>query len=374
MDDTSTAPPAPPSSVPATEVVRLSGGPRPSTDVGDVSDPALVDACGEDPSSLCEWVFDRTDNETVATVVDWLVGRPLAIVSIVVAALVVRRVARWLVRRAVRRMMLPPDVVRGPMRTAVPKQLAGPLARLGVSTNDERTIDEIALARRRSRADSIGSALASTATVVVWIAAIVAILTVLGVNVGALFAGAGILGLALGFGSQSLVRDCINGLFMLIEDQYGIGDVVDVGAASGVVERITLRTTVLRGADGTVWHVPNGEILRVGNRSQQWSVAIVDVEVALATDLDLAQRLLADVARRVCDEDAHRDQLLGEPEVLGVESMTGDGVTLRLQVKTRPGKQWGIQRVLRERIKEEFGAQGIEMPVRRWAGGATPGA
>ena len=334
-------------------------------------DPDLVDACGDDPSSLCEWVFDRSGSETVATVVDWLVGRPLAILLIIVSAFVVRRVARWLVRRAVTRMMLPPDIVRGPLRTPVPRQLAGPLARLGVSTGDDATVDEIALARRRARADSIGAVLASTATVLVWIAAIVGILTVLGVNVGALFAGAGILGLALGFGSQSLVRDCINGLFMLVEDQYGIGDVVDVGSASGVVERITLRTTVLRGVDGTVWHVPNGEILRVGNRSQQWSVAIVDVEVALATDLDLAQRLLADVARRVCAEDAHRDQLLGEPEVLGVESMTGDGVTLRLQVRTRPGKHWGIQRVLRERIKEEFEAQGIEMPVRRWVGGTT---
>ena len=120
------------------------------------------------------------------------------------------------------------------------------------------------------------------------------IASVVGINLAPLLAGAGVAGVALGFGAQSLVRDCISGLFMLIEDQYGIGDQVDLGAASGTVERVSLRTTVLRGADGTVWHVPNGEVRRVGNQSKLWSMAVVDVDIPVDTDLKTAREHLLD--------------------------------------------------------------------------------
>ena len=119
----------------------------------------------------------------------------------------------------------------------------------------------------------------------------------LGINLAPLIAGAGIAGIAIGFGAQNLVKDCVSGLFMLIEDQYGIGDVVDLGVATGAVERITLRTTVLRGQDGTVWHVPNGEIRRVGNRSKLWSVAVLDVVVAYDADLEATREVVHDGGR-----------------------------------------------------------------------------
>ena len=140
--------------------------------------------------------------------------------------------------------------------------------------------------------------IASTATVLIWVIALFLVLGELGIDLAPLIAGAGIAGVALGFGAQNVVKDCLAGLFMLIEDQYGIGDVVDLGEAAGTVERITLRTTVLRGLDGTVWHVPNGEVVRVGNQSQLWSVAVVDVAVAYDADIAVASGIFERTARR----------------------------------------------------------------------------
>ena len=160
----------------------------------------------------------------------------------------------------------------------------------------------------------------------------------LGLDLAPLLAGAGIAGIAIGFGAQSLVRDWISGLFMTLEDQYGVGDVVDVGPASGVVERMTLRATVLRGVDGTVWHVPNGQILRVGNRSQLWSVALLDVTVASGADLGRVRALLHDVATELCEREEFAPMVLEAPEVLGVEEMGLDTVTLRLTVKVSAGQ------------------------------------
>ena len=178
----------------------------------------------------------------------------------------------------------------------------------------------------------------------------------LGVDLAPLLAGAGIAGIAIGFGAQSLVRDWISGLFMTLEDQYGIGDVVDVGPASGVVERMTLRATVLRGVDGTVWHVPNGQILRVGNRSQLWSVAFLDVTVAAGSDLGRVTGVLRDAATDLCEREEFAPMVLEAPEVLGVEEMGLETVTLRLTVKVLPGSQYTIQRALREAIKAALDA------------------
>jgi len=198
---------------------------------------------------------------------------------------------------------------------------------------------------------------------VIWVIAVLMVLDVAGLDIAPLLAGAGVAGGALGFGAQSIVRDCLAGLFMLIEDQYGIGDVVDLGEASGVVEEIRLRTTVLRGIDGTVWHVPNGVIQRVGNRSQLWSVAVLDAAVAYRTDLGRARELLHQAATEVCQSEQFRDSVLDPPQVLGVESVGVDGVTLRLTVKVQPGTQWALQRALRERVKQVFDAGGVQAPV-----------
>jgi small conductance mechanosensitive channel len=167
---------------------------------------------------------------------------------------------------------------------------------------------------------------------------------------------------AIGFGAQSLVKDFLAGLFILMEDQYGVGDVVDLGAAAGTVEAVTLRTTRLRDVKGTVWHVPNGEIRRVGNSSQQWARAVLDLSVRYGTDLEEALDVLKEVADDAAASPDLADDLLEAPEVWGVEHVGLDGVTLRLVVKTRPGAQFKITRILRARVMEAFSSAGIVMP------------
>jgi moderate conductance mechanosensitive channel len=195
---------------------------------------------------------------------------------------------------------------------------------------------------------------------VIYATALFMILGEVGIELGPLLAGAGIIGVALGFGSQSLVKDFLSGVFILIEDQFGVGDIVNLdGETSGTVEAVSLRTTRLRSVDGTVWHVPNGEIRRVGNQSQHWSRALIDVEVAYETDLDHAQAVIASVAHEIAESDT---DVLDEPEVWGVEALGANGVMIRLVVKTRPSQQYRVSRELRARIKSAFEREGIEIP------------
>jgi small-conductance mechanosensitive channel len=204
--------------------------------------------------------------------------------------------------------------------------------------------------------------LKSLSTGIVGIVIVLMILSEVGVDVGPLVAGAGILGVALGFGSQALVKDFLSGIFMVLEDQYGVGDVVDVGEASGSVEAVGLRVTRLRDVAGTVWYVRNGEILRVGNQSQGWARAVLDVAVAYGEDVGRVQDLLRAVGREL-----HRDPdwgrlVLEEPEVWGVEALAADSVIVRLVVKTVPLEQWKVARELRRRIKARFDREGVEIP------------
>ena len=216
--------------------------------------------------------------------------------------------------------------------------------------------------RRNARVHSISAVVGSTAAVIIWSIALILVLGELGVNLAPLIAGAGIAGVALGFGAQSLVEDCIAGLFMLVEDQYGIGDVVDLDEATGVVEKISLRTTVLRGIDGTVWHVPNGEVQRVGNKSQLWSVALVDVDVAYDCDLAAARQVIIDCATELVEGDEWTDVIIDPPQLLGVEALGADGITIRVTIKVEPGAQWALQRALREALKAALDGAGIEIP------------
>ncbi len=315
----------------------------------------LADACGDEPGAVCRWVFEVTDgDDTLAAMADWFVDRPLRIVVVLALAWVVSRIARRVVRRIVRQVVAPDH--------------GATLARLdrlgvpGTGLIDDRRDDPIAESRRQARALSISNVLGSTIGVGVWTIAGITALGIVGIELGPLIAGAGIAGVALGFGAQSLVRDCIAGLFMLMEDQYGIGDVVDLGEAVGTVERITLRATVLRALNGTVWHVPNGEVRRVGNLSQLWSVAVIDVDVAYDTDIAAARRIIEATARAVCSDPAFAASIIEEPTVLGVESLGADGITIRLTVKVEPGTQWALQRAVREELKRAFDNAGVEIP------------
>ena len=259
--------------------------------------------------------------------------------------------ANRLVRRAIRRLVASMSEDRGLTALRAPSALA----RTG----------EIPSLRRVQRAETVGALLASVASFGIWTLAALMALGTLGLDLGPLIAGAGIVGVAVGFGSQNLVRDFISGIFMLMEDQYGVGDVVDAGPATGTVEGVGLRTTRLRDVNGTLWHIPNGEIRRVGNRSQGWARALVDVEVAYSTDLDAATRTIERVAHDLYADDQWAPRILEQPEVWGVEELGPDGIRVRLVAKTRPLEQWKVARELRARLKVAFDQAGIEVSAQK---------
>jgi small conductance mechanosensitive channel len=308
----------------------------------------------ENDESLCNWVYDRTENQTAANAADRLIGLPLAILGLVALALILRFVCHRLIDRLV-------DRAQG----AVQPEKVGRFSRRrrsGELTHTQELRDLATATRRAQRAKTMGDLLKSVVTGVIVAVFGTMILSQLGVNIAPIIASAGIIGIALGFGAQSLVKDFLSGVFMIFEDQYGVGDVVDLGEATGTVEAVSLRVTRLRDLDGTVWYVPNGEILRVGNKSQNWSRAVVDVGVGYDEDIARAKRVLAEVARELWEDEEYRSVIIEQPEVTGVEALTPDAITLRVLVKTAPMEQWAIARELRQRIKARFDHEGIEIP------------
>ena len=217
--------------------------------------------------------------------------------------------------------------------------------------------------RQRQRAGTIGTALRSTLGFVVVVVTAATVLGEVGIQIGPLLAAAGILGVALGFGAQSLVKDILSGMFILIEDQYGLGDSVDLGEASGTVEQVGLRTTRLRSIDGTVWFVPNGEIRRVGNKSRLWSRAMVEIRVHSGVDVDLAREALLDAATTALARDDIAPKVLGPATVPGAESISADAIVLRAFARVQPGQQWDVERAIRAEIQRVFRARKIRLAV-----------
>ncbi len=210
--------------------------------------------------------------------------------------------------------------------------------------------------RRRQRAETVGSLLRSVASLVIGVLALMLVLAEIGFQLGPFIAGAGIIGVALGFGAQNLVKDFLSGIFMLLEDQYGVGDVVDLGEASGTVEGVGLRVTRLRDGNGTVWYVRNGEVLRVGNRTQGFAQVVIDLPVPYDADLTAVGGSMKGAADELVGEESWADSVLEEPQLLGVEHIGETGVVLRLTVKVRPADQWRVARELRRRIAERLDA------------------
>ena len=209
-------------------------------------------------------------------------------------------------------------------------------------------------ARRRQRAQTLGSVLRSVTSFTVLGIAGAMVLSELGLDLGPVVASAGIIGVAVGFGAQNLIKDFLTGMFMILEDQYGVGDVIDAGPATGTVEAVGLRSTRLRDLEGTVWHIRNGEILRVGNKSQGWSRVVLDVPVGRDTDLPRALSLAQTVLGALWRDPVWSPYVLEEPEVWGVEGLTADAVVVRLVVKTAPQEQSALARELRLRLAEAF--------------------
>jgi len=310
----------------------------------------LIAACGEvDPSYICEQVFDWTNSEFLATAADGLLDHSLRIILILVVAWVASRVLQRVVARFVDAVAASPSEPRlQQLRDLHPGQLL---------------VDETERARAAARAETIGIVLRSVVAVGVWSVAALLVLGELEIDLAPLIAGAGIGGIALGFGAQTVVRDFLSGLFVLIEDQYGVGDIIDIGPATGTVENVSLRSTSIRDVKGTVWHVPNGEITRVGNFSQLWSRALIDIEVAYDTDIEFAQGVIQRVADEMWEDDAWgRAEVMERPEVWGVQSLGSSSVAIRLVVKTEPSEQWVVARELRLRLKSALDDAGIEIP------------
>jgi small conductance mechanosensitive channel len=215
---------------------------------------------------------------------------------------------------------------------------------------------------REKRTETLVHIFETTGKVFIIIIAIFMVIKELGMDITPLLTGAGIAGLALGFGAQSLVKDFLSGFFILIENQFRVGDVIKIGEFSGVVERISLRTVVLRDLEGNVHVIPNGEVKAVTNMSYEWSRAVVDVGVSYRENTDRVIEILEGVGKAMMEDDKFKEIILERPTVLGIDAFNESQMHLKMLIKTAPLKQWYIGRELRKRIKQAFDKEGIEIP------------
>lgn len=282
---------------------------------------------------------------TAQTFIEFLSGAPLRIFLILVVATLVTVVLRFLVARVIR------NLARIPARK--------------LDVTDKATIVLGQPTRMGQRLQTFQSVLNSTIAVVIGTVALFMVLAELGVDVRPLLASAGVVGVAIAFGAQSIVRDVISGVLMLVEDQFGVGDRVELGGAAvvmatGTVEQVALRITTIRDDDGRLWHIRNGEILRVANESQGWAQAVAQVQVVPETDVAAARGAMTDVTAQLRADESYRDAILDEPEIR-IEEITGSGITLRWSVRTAPGQQWRVASAMRRRVASAFAERGIAL-------------
>ncbi|MFJ6114868.1 mechanosensitive ion channel family protein [Agrococcus sediminis] len=271
-------------------------------------------------------------------------GAPIGVLLVVVGAFI----AFWIVKAVIGRVVH--EVVTGVKRRA------------DAADTEALSSSPLAQVRVVQRTRAIGSVLNTMVAWVITALALILILSVLGVNAGSLVAMAGFLGAAAGIGAQGVIKDFLNGLFMVFEDQLGIGDVVDLGEASGVVESVGIRVTQVRDVHGTLWYVRNGEIVRVGNKSQGWARAIIDQAVPYHADVDAVEQRLLDVATEMSESPEWVGRIIDKPETWGIESVSAEAVVIRLVVKTRASAKDDVARELRRRVKAGLDDLGVELP------------
>jgi small-conductance mechanosensitive channel len=386
----------------------------------------LIVTCGQDPGISCRLVWNVTHNQQAATLTREFFAGPVHLLLQVLFVVLLALVIQWLVHRLINRLTsratqsLLPQLRNGkassllvPTRTAgqVSRRLrrrprrsqtddaladdaaaaragtlgavsgpapAGPAAgtartgaaQTGADGASQGMIDgaaahaETALVdeRRKQRVEALGAILRSAASVTIFAIAGFVILGDLGINLAPLLASAGVVGVAIGFGAQSLVKDYLSGIFMLVEDQYGVGDVITVGDATGTVETVTLRVTRMRDVNGIVWHIRNGTIDTVGNESQGWARAVIDFPVPFEADLATIRELFARMGNGMWHEPAWRAVMLEAPEVWGAQEISKEAVTMRMVVKTAPLRQWEVEREMRARIKRALKEASIMPP------------
>lgn len=285
----------------------------------------------------------------IDTLSGYLGSMPIQVILIFGIAIFLNTVVRIAISRFVKTA-----IGRANDRAPQYKRLADNTAELSAMVMQQRTVQ---------RVKAVGQLFRSASALVIWTVAIMSALSVVGFNVAPLLASAGVAGVALGFGAQTLIKDFLAGIFIILEDQYGVGDVVDLGPAIGTVEEVDLRVTRLRDMGGVVWYVRNGEILRVANRSQGWTVATVDVPVAYDEDLEKVRVVIDRVGKEMLDDPAFSGMLLGAPQYAGVEQVAGDAIFVRIIAKTAPDQPMQTAREIREKLKGAFDKAGIRVPI-----------
>jgi moderate conductance mechanosensitive channel len=371
----------------------------------DQAPTTLAGSCGDNPGLACRLVWDLSHDGRAAQVTSQFVAGPvhllLRVLFVLLLALLIRFVVYRLINRLTERATrtLLPQFRNGAARrrgaaAAEGAQLTAAEAAAVAEANDSVPAEEreagfgggdadggdsspemaaaaaqaeraLIYERRKQRVRALGSVLRSAASVTIFSIAGLTILGDLGINLAPLLASAGVVGIAIGFGAQNLVRDYLSGVFMLVEDQYGVGDVVTVGDATGTVETVTLRITRLRSVNGIVWHIRNGAIEKVGNESQGWARAVLDFPVPYTADLATIRALLANTAAGMWSEPVWRTVMIEKPEVWGaqqVDMTPPPTVTMRVVVKTTPLRQWEVEREMRARVKTALDAAGIKPP------------
>ena len=370
----------------------------------------LTGSCGFSPGLTCRLVWDLSHDGQAAQVTGDFVAGPVHLLLRVIFVILLALVIRWIAFRVINRLteratktLLPQfrngvstsRIVQGGLsfrrrgngeagpeagRVTAAEAAAVAEAESSVPAEERGDVDvtdtspEMAAAaaqaeralideRRKQRVRALGSVLRSATSITIFSIAGVVILGDLGINLAPLLASAGVVGIAVGFGAQNLVRDYLAGIFMLVEDQYGVGDVITVGDSTGTVETVTLRVTRLRSVNGVAWHIRNGAIEKVGNESQGWARAVLDFPVPYTADLSTIRALLADIADGMWNEPVWRTVMIEKPEVWGaqeVDMTPPSTVAMRVVVKTAPLRQWEVEREMRARVKAALDAAGIK--------------
>jgi small-conductance mechanosensitive channel len=373
----------------------------------------LLGSCGSNPGLACRLVWDVSHDGRAATLTSEFLAGPVHLLLRVAFVVLLALVIQWLVHRLINRLteraaqsLLPQlrngmnGAFRGQTRTTARRLMPRRRVRRRHSESDDSVADDSALAkvaaatgtdtadltgvsavdgasqpavngaaaqaevalvdeRRKQRVRALGAILRSAASVTIFSIAGFAVLGDLGINLAPLLASAGVVGVAIGFGAQNLVRDYLSGVFMLVEDQYGVGDVITVGDATGTVENVTLRITRVRDVNGIVWHIRNGAIETVGNESQGWARAVIDFPVPFDSDLVTIRNVLQATGDVMWNEPTWRAVMLEAPEVWGAQEITSDEVVMRMVAKTAPLRQWEVEREMRARVKAALYAAGI---------------
>jgi hypothetical protein len=378
----------------------------------DHASDTLLGSCGNDPGIACRLVWDVSHDGRAATLTSDFLAGPVHLLLRVLFVVLLALFIQWLVHRLINRLteraaqsLLPQlrngmaGALRGPARATARRFAPARPARRRRSASDDSVADDAAAVkaavaagaptdlagagavdgasqpainqaaaqaeaalvdeRRKQRVRALGAILRSASSVTIFSIAGFVVLGDLGINLAPLLASAGVVGVAIGFGAQNLVRDYLSGIFMLVEDQYGVGDVITVGDATGTVENVTLRITRLRDVNGIVWHIRNGAIETLGNESQGWARAVIDFPVPFEADLVEIRNVLQETGDMMWHEPTWRAVMLEAPEVWGAQEISKDEIVMRIVAKTAPLRQWEVEREMRARVKAALHAAGI---------------